>query len=576
VDRILFRVQYSLPVYKAKGTRQCIVVDTCSRVKMSSADKVLPKKLEDDLNNAKMYKPSGANQESAAQMMSRVFDDSKERAMYDEILGPMLGNRGGSSSRLNVGGVLPLSSKLNSAPPATGTDFNSTILNRLKHVEVEAKESRKKIAELISENEALRQENSSLKDMVSGSADAVAQINDLKYNNAKLQLKLQEMEHFLGDYGLLWVGHNRDDDDVASDNDDQGTDGDAAHGKQIGSSAPLQHIVSFSEFNLHIGELNAVIYSEPAQVITEGSNQRKARLVQASELVEKVRIVYYQNGLMIKNGPFRACDSGNYKTFVKDIVDGYFPSEFQEEYPSGVVFDLKDQHWVPFVEGKTDSFMQQNRMSKAQLLNRLPKTVIHNGEVVGIREDIGSRLIGGGGLSGGGSGASGVAEAGAGVGSTVSAPKAKVVIDTFSLADSSSMGQDVRIQVKWVDQTTVVVAKMHEHNTVGDLKAYLERHFASAIDTNISYGISGYNSSSDGGAKEHGSAGNSDTEKDKRTDAGTSTISEMAQAGGGGGSSVLGFDFSLRSAYPPRELGLFLSLKEAGLVPNGTVHARKL
>jgi hypothetical protein len=34
--------------------------------------------------------------------------------------------------------------------------------------------------------------------------------------------------------------------------------------------------------------------------------------------------------------------------------------------------------------------------------------------------------------------------------------------------------------------------------------------------------------------------------------------------------------FELRSAYPPRVLSDSMSLKEAGLIPNGTIHARKI
>ena len=34
--------------------------------------------------------------------------------------------------------------------------------------------------------------------------------------------------------------------------------------------------------------------------------------------------------------------------------------------------------------------------------------------------------------------------------------------------------------------------------------------------------------------------------------------------------------FELRAAYPPRILDDALTMAEAGLVPNGTIHARKI
>lgn len=499
-----------------------------------ASDKALPRKLEEDLNNAKFYKPSAMNVESGAQRLAKVFDDSKERAMYDEILGPMLGSNK----------ALPVTAR---APATSNTDFNSTIIARLKHVETEAKESRQKLAEQILTNEKLLEENLLLKSMISGSTGAVDEVAKLKQQNSNLQSKIREMEAFLGDYGLVWVGNKANNDESEAEEAERST-------SDIDGTETLRHTVSYSDFNFHINELNAVIYSEPTQIVIEGSNQRKARLVQSSELLENVRIVYYRNGLMIKRGPFRQCGSPGYKSFVKDIVDGYFPSEFQSEYPEGVVFDLKDQRHVDFVEGKSDSYAEDSQMSRAQLLNRLPKTVIHKGEVVGIRGDIES-LLGGKG-----------ADQSTGSNSQV-VPKPKVVIDTPAVnateAPNQSMGELVQIQVKWVDQSSFI-AKLYEHNTVGDLKAYIVQHFQGVAPSKSN--LAETRADNKAGA-EHKSQDKSHTATMTDAPGGENCISLVG---------ALGFDFELRSAYPPRALGLFLSLKEAGLSPNGTVHARKL
>ena len=34
-------------------------------------------------------------------------------------------------------------------------------------------------------------------------------------------------------------------------------------------------------------------------------------------------------------------------------------------------------------------------------------------------------------------------------------------------------------------------------------------------------------------------------------------------------------DFDLMASYPPRKLGNEMTMEQAGLIPNGTVHARK-
>ena len=90
--------------------------------------------------------------------------------------------------------------------------------------------------------------------------------------------------------------------------------------------------------------------------------------------METVKVVYYKNGLLVKRGPFRSADSKSYKTFVDDILDGYFPSEYKDEYPDGVIFDLLDKHWYEYEPGCGDEV--EGRMTASQLSQRLPKTVL--------------------------------------------------------------------------------------------------------------------------------------------------------------------------------------------------------
>ncbi|KAK0339622.1 UBX domain-containing protein 11, partial [Friedmanniomyces endolithicus] len=128
-----------------------------------------------------------------------------------------------------------------------------------------------------------------------------------------------------------------------------------------------------------IKELNDVIYSDPAQIRAE---KKKARLVSASELAEKIVVTYYADGLMINRGPFRPTASDSYKSFVQDIMDGYFPSEFRQTFPDGVLFDLRNRENVRFEEEKEGDFM-----SVSDFLRRLPKTMIKNGDVIDLHKD---------------------------------------------------------------------------------------------------------------------------------------------------------------------------------------------
>jgi hypothetical protein len=275
----------SAAVLRKRAVTNTLLQVLCPEPSEMSEKKALPAKLEEDLASAKFYKPSSAGQETTAEKMAKVFDDSKERAMYDEILGPMLGNRG---------------SKPVTAPKPSvtaGSDFNTSIITRLKQVEMEAKDMRMRLAEQIAINEKIIAENALLKSMVDNPDSATREVGSLRRQVTQLKVKIVEMETFLGDYGLVWVGNNKPNiaDDTCADVEPEPEDA-------------MRHTVNFADFNMQIDELNAVIYSEPAQIVKEGANNRKARLVQSSELLETVRIVFYQNGLMIKRGPFRYCN----------------------------------------------------------------------------------------------------------------------------------------------------------------------------------------------------------------------------------------------------------------------------
>ena len=114
---------------------------------------------------------------------------------------------------------------------------------------------------------------------------------------------------------------------------------------------------------------------------------------------------------------------------VQDLLDGYFPSELQHQFPSGVPFKLNDQRNVtfvprvpgevfpgsgerlggvsgistselpgfppsPFLPSLTSSISAGPRLSADQFLARLPASVVRRGRVVEIRSELSSALRG--------------------------------------------------------------------------------------------------------------------------------------------------------------------------------------
>jgi hypothetical protein len=381
------------------------------------------------------------------------------------------------------------------------------------------------------------------------------------------------MEKFLADYGLVWVGNDpQEQKRTQKSNTNKSTSSNtqtmASRGRRLNEDYKEDykekeevdkeeeededegHIVSFAEFARYIKELNDIIFSEPTQIVKD-DRARKARLAHASEVLERIRVIYYKNGLMIKRGPFRPCHSDSYLSFVQDVIDGYFPSEFRNEYPDGVTFDLVDQHQVDYVEGITNQ-SQDLRMSTSQFLNRLTKkTILQNGEIVEIRGDIEARLHLQSNNSGSGNN---VQPAVVGSGGGDERPKTSggrgfqwepsatpdpmaanygktVTIETEASKNpnQTKLGSTAKIQVKWIDHTTLLMT-MFELNTVQELREEIARHFNQENEKKISKDV----------------------------------ISTSSQ------------DIEFRITFPSKLLLDGMTLMEASLVPNGTIHARKI
>jgi hypothetical protein len=123
--------------------------------------------------------------------------------------------------------------------------------------------------------------------------------------------------------------------------------------------------------------------------------------------------------VLVNRGPFRKRDSESFCAFIQDICDGYFPAEYKEIYPDGFLFELVDKHEANYIEEVSSSVAADSKvgyriggganiangnnnfthneakaMSLDALCNRLPKTVINNGNIISIKDDIKSRLQG--------------------------------------------------------------------------------------------------------------------------------------------------------------------------------------
>merc|ERR1712131_277810 len=144
--------------------------------------------------------------------------------------------------------------------------------------------------------------------------------SDLEEENLQLRNQIDEMETFLADYGLVWVGSNRSDSDSDSETSIEKTDFEFDWNKIVRNVKELNEIAGFDK-----------VESKPKN----GAQQ----LVRKSA---ELRLELYSDGILLGKGPFRAIQ--NCSLFLQDLQDGFFPAELQSKYPEGVIFDLHDLH----------------------------------------------------------------------------------------------------------------------------------------------------------------------------------------------------------------------------------------
>ena len=227
-----------------------------------------------------------------------------------------------------------------------------------------------------------------------GIAKAAEQLQEVQRANFLLRGQVHEMESFLQDYGLIWVGAN-----VATD--------EPSLSENIGSR------IDFSMLFRRLHELNALAGEGKTHISKDGKNAR------FNFDPEKIPLAVFQDGVLIRRGPFRPFSDETTQRFVSDVLDGYFPPEFKNDYPDGVIFDIKDCSKECYINGAdggggagggggggTDgepnfkAFGGQGNkiggqikpMSREEFLKRLPEKMISKGRVVNIRDGIASKL----------------------------------------------------------------------------------------------------------------------------------------------------------------------------------------
>ncbi|XP_022785419.1 UBX domain-containing protein 11-like [Stylophora pistillata] len=244
---------------------------------------------------------------------------------------------------------VPKSSSSTNAP--SDRDLLSSMMSRLAQVEQQLKAAQTQIGEKDKKIRIL-EEKAKLLEKARGYNSGT--ITELEKKCRRLQTQVFQMEEFLADYGMVWVGDDASDSDYEVLEEPSSTAAPSSISRQgvwnpnssLVNSAPRDFQMDFDVVTKNIRELN-VLAGEGCSDVSRTKDG--ARL----KVRESVPLVLYSNGILMFGGPFRPYSDPITQQCLQDIMDGYFPSELQSRYPGGVPFEVQDKRDIVFEDRRT-------------------------------------------------------------------------------------------------------------------------------------------------------------------------------------------------------------------------------
>uniref|UniRef100_A0A2K6GRC6 UBX domain-containing protein 11 n=1 Tax=Propithecus coquereli TaxID=379532 RepID=A0A2K6GRC6_PROCO len=326
----------------------------------------------------------------------RIYGDE------DEV--DMLNDAHGSEERISApscyGGIgAPVSRQV---PASHDSDLMSAMTRKLRDLERQVKAQ---TDEMLSKDRKISALENLVQTLQQPQVEATLQRQEeLETMCVQLQRQVGEMERFLSDYGLQWVGEPMDQEDSESKIVSEDGERDWMTAKKFwkpgDSLVPPE--VDFDRLLASLKDLSELVVEGETQVLPVPGGARLRAL-------EPIPLKLYRNGIMMFDGPFRPFYDPSTQRCLRDILDGFFPSELQRLYPDGVPFKVSDLRNQVYLEDGLDPFPGEgrvvgrqrmhkaldrveehpgSRMTAEKFLNRLPKCVIRQGEVIDIRGPI--------------------------------------------------------------------------------------------------------------------------------------------------------------------------------------------
>lgn len=215
--------------------------------------------------------------------------------------------------------------------------------------------------------------------------------------NEDLRNQVNDMQQFLADYGLTWVGDNDEGVPPTTPKRHVGNDDDLSnspravlwsaysaynervekYSRNAQSSRAIPHkAIDIKTLEARIEALNTIAEKE-SQIVQQNGVSR-------FDMDRRVTLTFYKDGLRVGDLPFFPYESAQGSRILQDIFDGYFPYCLKKQYPGGVPLCVKDSSSQPFTD-----FHDVHRA----FVNRLPSKIIAaDGEIFEIQSQIQKRM----------------------------------------------------------------------------------------------------------------------------------------------------------------------------------------
>jgi hypothetical protein len=314
------------------------------------------------------------------EMSKRVLKNFQDEGLFKKRENPILVNNVASHGSKNA------------LPKAKDNDIVATMAARLTKTELTAQSQREEIKEKSVLIERLQKEVSLLRVQANGNDE----IFKTKEENEKLKQQIIDMEKFLNDYGLKWVGHGS----VAGKK--EGNLDVKAINKDIDSQKLLYKINLPKEIDIvvlerRVQELNFTIEKEGIDEIVKGDDG-----AHRFKKKEPVPLAFYKNGMVIAGFPFALYSSKEAMEAMQDILDGYFPTMLKSKFPNACLFKfinkIDEDYSTKAFEGRMHGFASIDEQAlrpqtKEEFLANLPKNIIKDGKIISVRDEIAKKFV---------------------------------------------------------------------------------------------------------------------------------------------------------------------------------------